>query len=148
MESKKLGSKIYLRVDKNEEILNSIIKTCEKYNIKSATFSGLGACQKVVIGTYIPQKDDFQLHTKETMLEMVNLTGNITYDPENNKRNFHAHGMFSYLEDGEIHYFGGDLKSAEVMYTGEITIEPVEDGVITKKYDPNVKIDVWNFEQE
>lgn len=145
MDSKKLGSKIYLRVDKNEEILISIIKTCQKYNVKSATFSGIGACQKVRIGTYIPEKDKFKLHTKETMLEMISLTGNITYDYEKSEQKCHAHGMFSYLEDNEIHYFGGDLKSAEVMYTGEISIEPVENGVITKKYDPNVKIDVWNF---
>lgn len=145
MKSKKFGSKIYLRVDKNEDVLKSIIKTCEKYNVKSATFSGLGACQKVVIGTYIPEKDDFQLHTKEAMLEMISLTGNITYDLEKRKRQFHAHGIFSYLDHDKIQYFGGDLKQAEIMYTGEITIEPV-DGIITKKYDPNVKIDVWDFE--
>lgn len=144
MESKKLGSKIYLRVDKGEDVLESIIETCKEYDVKSATFSGLGACQRVVIGTYIPEKDDFQLHTKETILEMINLTGNITYDLNNQKRQFHAHGIFSYLDNGQIQYFGGDLKKAEIMYTGEITIEPV-DGIITKKYDPNVKIDVWNF---
>ena len=108
-------------------------------------FSGIGACKKVVIGTYLPEKDDFQLHTKNAMLEMISLSGNVTFNVDKQTRNFHAHAMFSYLEDNEIHYFGGDLKEAIVMYTGEIVIEPVA-GMITKKYDPQVKIDVWNLD--
>ncbi|PTV04466.1 PCC domain-containing protein [Limosilactobacillus reuteri] len=72
---------MYLRIDKGEEILDSILLTCKKYEISSATFYGLGACGKAVIGTYIPEKHDFLLHTKEGMLELVSLMGKFTLMP-------------------------------------------------------------------
>ena len=150
MRSKKMGNKIYLRLDKNDEVLTSILKTCQEQDVASATFSGLGACDKVTVGNYIPEYFDFQLHTKKAMLEMISLTGNVTQNESHSKVGIHAHALFTYLDRdrNEINYFGGDLKLANIMYTGEITIEPVQDGVISKKFDSNVGIDVWNFESK
>ena len=150
MESQKFGNKIYLCLDKGDEVLKSILQTCQEQKISSATFSGIGACDKVVIGTYLPEEHDFLRHTKEGMLEMISLMGNVTQDANHTKLNIHAHGMFSYLnsETNTIQYFGGDLKSAQIMYTGEIVIEPVEGGKISKQFNPKVGIDVWHFEKE
>ena len=150
MKSQKFGDKIYLRLDKGDEVLNSVLQTCREQKISSATFSGIGACDKVVIGTYLPEEHDFLRHTKEEMLEMISLMGNVTQDANHTKLNIHAHGMFSYLnsETNTIQYFGGDLKSAQIMYTGEIVIEPVIGGEISKQFDPNVGIDVWHFEED
>lgn len=150
MKGQKFGDKIYLRLDKGDEVLNSVLQTCQEQKISSATFSGIGACDKVVIGTYLPEKQDFLLHTKEGMLEMISLMGNVTQDADHAKLNIHVHGMFSYLDakTNTIQYFGGDLKSARIMYTGEIVIEPVREGKISKQFDPKVGIDVWHFEKE
>lgn len=148
MDSKEMGAKIYLRLDKGEDILKGILNTCQQYQIKSATFSGLGACDLATIGTYIPEKHDFKKHTKMGMLEMVSLTGNVTWNDTNQSNLIHAHALFSSLDKAtdQISYFGGDLKEARIMYTGEITIEPVTEGVITKKIDSTTGIDVWNFD--
>ena len=150
MKSQKFGDEIYLRLDKGDEVLKSVLQTGRDQKISSATFSGIGACDKVVIGTYLPEKQDFLLHTKEGMLEMISLMGNVTQNADHSKLNIHAHGMFSYLDDktNNIKYFGGDLKSARIMYTGEIVIEPVIGGEISKQFDPNVGIDVWHFEKD
>ena len=150
MKSQKFGDKIYLRLDKGDEVLKSVLQICREQKISSATFSGIGACDKVVIGTYLPEEHDFLRHTKEEMLEMISLMGNVTQDANHTKLNIHAHGMFSYLnsETNTIQYFGGDLKSAQIMYTGEIVIEPVIGGEISKQFDPNVGIDVWHFEED
>lgn len=84
------------------------------------------------------------------MLEMVSLIGNVTLDKKNAALEIHAHSMFSYFdsENEKINYFGGDLKSAEIMYTGEITINPVMGGQISKVFDPQVGINVWDFVQK
>lgn len=110
---------------------------CHASNIKSATFTG--------IGTYLPAKKVFQKHTKRGMLEMVSLTGNVTLDTQQTALEIHAHSLFTYLKNNEIKTFGGDLKAAAIMYTGEITSDPVENGVITKRFDPVTGINVWNF---
>ena len=150
MKSQKFGDKIYLRLDKGDEVLKSVLQICREQKISSATFSGIGACDKVVIGTYLPEEHDFLRHTKEGMLEMISLMGNVTQDANHTKLNIHAHGMFSYLnsETNTIQYFGGDLKRAQIMYTGEIVIEPVIGDKISKQFDPNVGIDVWHFEED
>ncbi|MCC4337293.1 DUF296 domain-containing protein [Limosilactobacillus reuteri] len=132
-------------MDKGEEILDSILLTCKKYEISSATFYGLEVCGEAVIGTYIPEKHDFLLHTKEGMLELVSLMGNVTQNTE-----IHAHAMFSYFdsESKDIKYFGEDLKEGDVLYTGEITIDPVKDGQISKVFNSNIGIDVWDFQEK
>lgn len=145
MQSKEINEKIYLRVDKDEELFDAILKTCQKYNVKGAIFNGIGAFSKAIVGTYIPEKNDFQLHEKDGMLEMISLTGNVFVS--HNKLDKHAHGLFSYLDKGNIKYFGGDLKKAYVMYTGEIVITPIADNFeLTKKFNPSVGIDVWNLD--
>lgn len=150
MESKWLGNKIYLRLDQNDEVLHSILQTCKENNVLSATFSGLGACDEATIGTYIPEEHDFLRHTKNGMLEMVSLMGNVTANSGKSDLNIHAHALFTYYDrdSKKINYFGGDLKKANIMYTGEITIEPIEGGNISKKFDSNVGIEVWNFEKK
>lgn len=79
------------------------------------------------------------------MLELVSLMGNVTQNTE-----IHAHAMFSYFDSksNDIKYFGGDLKEADVLYTGEITIDPVKDGQISKVFNSNIGINVWDFQEK
>ena len=115
--------------------------------IKSAMFQGIGACDKVVVATFIPEKQDFLQHERNGMLEMISLQGNVVTDV-NGRLKEHAHGMFSYLlaDSGEIAYLGGHLHSAWISYTGEIVLDVVEDGFIGQQFDPVTGIDVWKLE--
>lgn len=136
MKYQHMGHAAYLRVDRGEEILSTILAVCEEERILSATFSGIGACQSAVLSTYIPDKNDFIHHQLSGMLEMVSFNGNITQDE--NHLYQHAHATFSTLGEN------GHLAEATVMYTGEITIQPAE-GVIPRKYDPETGITVWDL---
>jgi predicted DNA-binding protein with PD1-like motif len=40
-------------------------------------FQGIGACDKVVVATFIPEKQDFMQHECNGMLEMISLQGNV-----------------------------------------------------------------------
>ena len=145
MEYKKISGRFYLRIDKNEDILQTVLSMCQKERIRSATFHGIGAFGQVRVATYIPEKDDFQDHEKEGMLELLSLDGNITHD-EGGQIYEHAHAMFSYLgEHGEICFFGGHLKSAVVSYTAEIVIDPIPDAGIGRMTNPYTGITVWNL---
>ncbi|WP_225350311.1 PPC domain-containing DNA-binding protein [Lacticaseibacillus pantheris] len=104
----------------------------------------MGACQAAVLSTYLPDRNDFTDHHLSGMLELVSLSGNITFD--GGALHQHAHATLSELgRDGEPHVIAGHLTSATVMYTGEITIQPVV-GVIPRKFDDNVGITVWNLD--
>ena len=145
MDYRKLGERLFLRLDKGDELLTQILQVCRKMGILSATFHGIGAFGQVRVATYIPETDDFLDHEKEGMLELLSLDGNITHD-EGGQIYEHAHAMFSYLDEhGEISFFGGHLKSAVVSYTAEIVIDPIPDAGIGRMTDPYTGITVWNL---
>lgn len=145
MDYRKFDEKIYLRLDKGDELLATILQVCRNAGVRSATFHGIGAFGQVCVATYIPEKDDFLDHHKTGMLELVSLDGNTSHD-ENGIIFEHAHAMFSYLnEEGSISFFGGHLKSAVVSYTAELVIEPVSDDGLGRMTDPHTGITVWKL---
>ena len=143
MEYRKEGNTILLRVDKDEDILEKILEVCRNENIYGAVFSGIGACGKAVISSYIPEKDDFADHIAEGMLELVSLTGNISY--ENGQPVEHTHASFSYLDGmGNPEMLAGHLKKAVVNYTAEIVIQLTKT-MIRKKKDAVTGIMIWDI---
>ncbi len=144
MEYRKFGEKIYIRMDKGDEILSKILEVCKKEQIHSAIFSGIGGCGEAQIQTFIPEKHSFETQTIQGMLELVSLNGNIIVD-ENDEIYLHAHGMFAYKE-GENHCVsGGHLKSATVLLTGEIELRPVLGGTIRRKLNQETGTGFWKF---
>lgn len=145
MDYKKTDGKLYLRIDKDEEILSTVKALCNKENIPSAIFRGIGACGNVCIATYIPATASFLDHQKTGMLELVSLDGNISHD-EDGQIYEHAHAMFSYLnKEGGVSFFGGHLKRAIVSYTAEFVIEPLSGDGLGRTTDPYTGITVWKL---
>ena len=54
MDYRKFGECYYIRMDRNDEIISTILEICKKENIRSATFSGIGGCKDAEIQTFIP----------------------------------------------------------------------------------------------
>ncbi|MBR3145308.1 MAG: DUF296 domain-containing protein [Clostridia bacterium] len=144
MDYRKYGDTFYIRMDKGDEIIENIIKICEKEKISSATFSGIGGCSKAEIQTFVPNSGTFMTNTVSGMLELVSLTGNVIKG-EDNQLYHHTHAVFSY-KDGESHTIAaGHIKSITVLYTAEIELRPVKDGEIGRRFDPVTKTGFWDF---
>lgn len=122
MEYRKEKNAIYLRLDKGEEVVETIKKVCKKEQVEAGYFQGIGACGRVVLSTWIPEKEDFIHHNHTGMLEMISLMGNISTD-QNGQPFSHCHAIFSYLKDnGEVAIAAGHLEEAEITYTAEIVL--------------------------
>ncbi len=144
MDYKKFGETYYIRIDRGEEIIDSIMKVCEKERIKSATFSGIGGCSSAEIQTFIPETGQFETRVLSGMLELISLMGNIVSD-EAGKLYHHTHASFSY-KDGDDHCMdAGHMKSVTVLYTAEIELKPVTGGVIGRKYDQETGTGFWDL---
>lgn len=143
MELRQEDFTIYLRLDKGEKILTSILKLCQQKNIQGAYFQGIGACDEITLATYIPEKQNFIQHQFSGMLEMTSLMGNISLN-KHKEPHLHAHATFSYLQDGKIAVIGGHLQEARIGYTAEIilhlTAKPIQ-----QKIDPLTGIDIWKL---
>ncbi len=143
MDYRKMKDAIYLRIDKGEDILETIKEVCKKESVFGGCFQGIGACGKTILSTYIPEDNDFIEHTYEGLLELVSLMGNISED--NDKKLFiHAHAAFSSLYDGEVKLVAGHLKEALVSYTCEVIITKAEN-TIGRIFDDVAGIEVWKL---
>ena len=145
MEYRKFHDTYYLCCDKGEEVIACILQLCEAEGIASAIYTGIGGCSSAEIQTFIPEQGSFETETVEGMLELVSLTGNIIAG-EDGQPYHHTHACFAY-KDGEGHCVrAGHIKSTVVLYTAEIELRPVIDGVIKRKFDPETGTGFWAFD--
>ena len=71
MDYRKMNDTVYLRIDKREPVIETIKSICKKEQIEAGSFQGIGACDKAVLSTWIPEKKDFIQHKLTGMLEIV-----------------------------------------------------------------------------
>ena len=144
MDYRKYGDVYYIRLDRGDEVISSIYSICEKENIASATYSGIGGCGEAQIQTFIPETGAFETRTLAGMLELVSLIGNVISDGEGGLYQ-HAHAAFAY-KDGEDHRTAaGHVKSITITYTAEIELRPVMGGTIGRRHDPETGTGFWEF---
>ena len=142
MEYRRFDDKIYVRLDKNDEVIASLLSVCERQNLTIAQIQGIGGCESVTVGVFDAEKRTYNETTVEGLLEMTSLDGNLTY--YEGKPYLHLHATFAYREDGEIKMISGHLLRAVIGLTGEIVVTPA-DGRIGRRYDEELGIRVWDF---
>lgn len=144
MDYRKYDDTVYIRMDKGDEIIGSILNVCRKEQISSATFSGIGGCSEAQIQTFLPESGTFETETISGMLELVSLMGNVISDDQEEPY-LHAHGLFSY-KDGDKHCVSaGHIRSIIVLYTAEIELRPVKGGTIRKMFNEETGTGFWSF---
>ena len=144
MNYKKIGETYYIRADKGDEIIGTILKICQQEQIQSAIFSGIGGCSDAVIQTFIPETHSFEEQHLHGMLELISLNGNVITDDDGSYYH-HTHASFSY-KNGEHHEMAaGHIRSVTVLYTAEIELRPVIGGTIKRKFDPETGTGFWDF---
>jgi predicted DNA-binding protein with PD1-like motif len=118
MEYKKFGEKVFVRIDRGEEIVESLIQVCKKLNITAGTVTGIGATDKVIIGIFDVETKEY--HSSELIgnHEIVPIIGNIS--TMNGQVYLHLHIN---LSNSEHKSFGGHLNSAIVSATFEGVID-------------------------
>ena len=144
MEYRHYGKTYYVRLDKGDEVISSILEVCRTERVESATFSGIGGCSEAQIQTFIPDSGTFETRTLGGMLELVSLTGNIVSNDQG-ELNHHTHATLAYKDGDEHRIAAGHIKSITISYTGEIEIRPVIGGTIRMQHDPETGTAFWSF---
>jgi predicted DNA-binding protein with PD1-like motif len=118
MDYKRNGNFIFLRLDKDEEVVSVLKKLAVKEKIETAVLQGLGAVYKVKLAYYSLIKQVYITSKLKGEFEMISLIGNISYIDK--KPVIHAHIN---LIDNSAASFGGHLIKARVWATAEIFIQ-------------------------
>ena len=144
MEYRKYGQTYYIRLDRGDEIVSTVLEICAREGIRSAIYSGIGGCSDAEIQTFIPEAGAFEVRRLEGMLELVSLMGSVIADGPDG-RYHHTHAVFCYKEGDAHRVAGGHVKSVTVLYTAEIELRPVIGGEIQKQFDAQTGTGFWSF---
>ena len=125
-----------LRLEKDQEIVQSLIEHCEKNKIVSAWITGIGAISEAQVALYDLNKKEYFRKTLPGPLEIISLIGNIgTMD---NKTVTHLHIA---LGNKDFEVFGGHLDKAIVAATCELRIEPLDTQII-REYNEEIGLNL------
>ena len=78
MKHKKIGSKYFLRIDKDEEVVASLYKFCTDNGLKLGSVIGIGAADRITIGVFNTVAKEYHNQELTGEYEITNLIGNIT----------------------------------------------------------------------
>lgn len=126
----------------DDEVLSGITEFANKYNVKSAHITAIGAFKKATSGWYDETKKAFKLHHINQQAELVSLIGNISLF--NGKPVVHVHFAVG-LPDGKLE--GGHLIEAYTFPTVEmfITVYPTP---IYKKLNQQTNLNLMDLDSK
>ena len=139
MEYRKFGDTIIARIDKGEELLESVKVIALETGVKLAEVRALGAVNDFTVGVFRPAAKRYDARSFQGDYEIVSLTGTITtMDGE-----FYAHlHMSAGGLDGAV--VGGHLNRAVVSATCELVMRCI-DGTVERAYSEEIGLNLFQF---
>lgn len=128
-----------IRMDKGEEVVESLRSFCKEHKITSGVFSGIGGVINASIGNYNSALHQYMTKTYKNMLEVGHFNGNISIQDYDDKVAIHAHMTGSNDTDGVV---VGHLFGALVEVTMEIHLRSFPEKMI-RKLDPETEYRIW-----
>ena len=139
MEFKKFNNDYVVRLNKGENVIESLKKLCKDEDIKLAEITGLGASDKVEIGVFNVNTKEYKTKVFEGMFEITSLVGNATR--KDGDVYLHIHINFG---DAEGSVFGGHLVESKISATSEIIVRKI-DGEVGRKFSEEIGLNLLSF---
>lgn len=139
MEYKRFENTVFVRMDKGEEIVETLKAICEKENITLAYVNAIGAVGDVTVGVFKTAEKQYHSNCFQGDFEIVSLSGTVT--EMDGKHYSHLH-MSVGNEKGEV--FGGHLNKAVVSATCEMVIHIVN-GKVGRRFSNEIGLNLFDF---
>ncbi len=139
MEYGRFGDTVLLRIDRGEEIIETVKRVAEKERIRLASVEALGAVDDFTVGVYDVAAKRYDSKTFTGAFEIVSLVGTITEKDGAFYQHLH---MSAGNKNCEV--FGGHLNRAVVSVTCEMVIR-VLSGAVDRAPDPETGINLIRF---
>lgn len=121
----KNDDKYIMRIDKGENVLESITSWCVENDIKAGVFSGIGAVEYVSCGYYALDEKKYYFKQYDQLLEVLSMQGNIALKEE--KPFPHVHAVFSGTDNKA---FGGHVEEMRVGVVLEVVFEALSKPIV------------------
>ena len=127
----------FIKMEKGEDILETIVKYCKKVDLKSGAVYGLGAVEKASLGFFDLKSKTYLTNNYDFNAEILTCTGNIAKNKETDEYIAHIHMT---IGDSEGKTFGGHLLPGNpISVTGEFTIFEI-DTTLKREIDDEFKL--------
>lgn len=139
MQYRKYGNTYVVRIDVNEEILQSLKTLCAKEDIRLAQIDAIGAANHAVIGVYDLPKQVYHKQELEGFMEITGLTGNVTR--MDGEVYLHLHGT---MADENHVIYGGHIIELTVGATCEMFVRTLP-GEVSRTRNQDLGINLLTF---
>lgn len=139
MDYRRFNDTILLRIDRGEEIIETLRAVAEKEHIRLASVEALGATDDFTVGVYDLAAKRYDSYRFTGAYEIVSLIGTITEKDGAFYQHLH---MCAGGKNGET--VGGHLNRAAVSVTCEMVIR-ILPGVAERRTDPEIGINLLTF---
>ena len=139
MKFKKFGNKYIVRIDKGEEIVETLKNFCKANDVKLASISGIGTVNSATIGLFKTSTKQYELKLLLGDFEIINLNGNVSSMKEEVYLHLHIT-----LSSSSFNTLGGHLNSAVVSSSCEFVIDMI-DGVLEREFDEDVGLNIYKL---
>ena len=140
MEYKRFENTVFARIDRGEEIVETLKKICEKESITLAHVSAIGAVGDFTVGVFKTAQKQYFSNSFKGDFEIVSLSGTVTQ--MNGEHYSHLH-MSAGNEKGEV--FGGHLNRAVVSATCEMVVD-IDDGCVNRRFSDEIGLNLFDFD--
>jgi len=124
MRGRRIGRRYLLRLERGEEIVESLRTFVRRERLPAGSLAGLGACDDVTVGFYDVGQKEYRKYRHRGNIEILSLIGNIAWRGE--EPVVHVHVSAAHETEGT---FGGHLFSGIVSATVEISVDPHDEKV-------------------
>jgi predicted DNA-binding protein with PD1-like motif len=139
MNYKRFHNKVIVRIDKGEELVDSLKTVCKKLEIKLGSIIGIGATDKITVQLMNTKTKKYQEKEFIGDHEISSLVGNIT--TMNGEVYLHLHVTICNVEHKAL---GGHLSSAVVSATFEGIIDII-DGEVVREYNDEIGLNLFKL---
>lgn len=139
MKYKQFGSKYFIKIEKGEEVVDTLKNFCKENKITLGTITGLGATNKVVLGLFKTENKEYVSKEYIGDHEITSFTGNISQ--KDGEVYLHIHASIS-DESGTVE--GGHLSLALISATFEGVIDSTE-GTVERYFDEEIGLNLWQL---
>ena len=139
MDYRRFGDTLVIRLDPDEEIIETLRAIAEKEQIKLASVEALGAINDFTVGVFDTVEKKYYSNRFQGAYEIVSLTGTITTKDGAFYQHLH---MSAGESSGAV--FGGHLSRAVVSATCEMIVRVI-DGRVERVLDPDIGLNLFRF---
>ncbi len=136
MDSVRNDDRIFVRLERGEEVLSCLENLRDEYDIENGFLQGIGAVDKVKLGNYDVEEQEYREEEFVGSFEVPGFSGNIGPDK------IHTHITVS---DSSFSPLAGHCGFARVSGTFELIILTTPDNPLRHKFDSETGLDVFDL---